>query len=198
MEFVDLVLAFLKVQSFVFSLLYGLADGVDGFSCFEGRAKDAVLDRVDLFHELGPQFCIGLFHSKCLLKLAFGCSHGIASMTVGGAYNRIIKLGINIGYVELGPHEIVPRLLPGFDAFNDLSRGRRVLALFPKTRTRTERGQRLPGRHNHLGKNTISIFVVVEEHRHFGIVARSPIEELPEFSLHGLHFESIVARLGSC
>lgn len=108
MKFVDFVLAPLQVQSLVFSFLYRLADGIDGFSGVEGRTKDAGLDRVDLFHELGSQFCVGLFHSKCLLQLALGCSNRIASMTVGGTYNRVVKLGVNIGYVDLGPYEVVP------------------------------------------------------------------------------------------
>lgn len=45
----------------------------------------------------------------------------------------------------------------------------------------------MPGCHNHLRKDTVSIFVIVKEHRDFGIVSWRPIEELSEFSLHGLH-----------
>lgn len=43
------------------------------------------------------------------------------------------------------------------------------------------------GGHNHLCKDTVNIFVVVKEDRNLGVVSRRPIEELSEFSLHGLH-----------
>lgn len=41
-------------------------------------------------------------------------------MAVGRAHNWVVELGINVGNVELRAYEVVPRLLPGFSAFNDL------------------------------------------------------------------------------
>lgn len=108
MEFVDLVLALFEVQPLVLSFLYGFAKGVDELSGFQGRAENACLDGIDLLHELGPHFCVGLFQRKCLLELAVRGSDGVAAMTVGGADNGVVELGIDVGDVELRVDEVVP------------------------------------------------------------------------------------------
>lgn len=108
-------------------------------------------------------------------------------MTVARPYDGVVKLGVDIGYVELGADKAVPRLLPRFGAFNDLEGVRGLLVLLLTTGTKLQKGEGMLGCHNHLRKDTVSIFVVVEEHRHLGIVAWRPVEELSEFSLHRLH-----------
>lgn len=100
-KFVDLVLSFLDVEPLVLPLLYGLSNGGDGLAGIVGRLDDAGLDRGNIIGELCPQVRVDVLEGESPVKLELWGDGSLATVAIGGANNRIVEAGIDIGDLEL-------------------------------------------------------------------------------------------------
>src|SRR5690349_8216992 len=100
------------VQSPVFSLLDGSADGGNEVAGISGGSQNQLLYRVDVLNQVGSQFVVHLFQGESAFQLKLRGWRQFSAMAISGSHNGIIET-LNLGdNLQLRVGQSVPGILP--------------------------------------------------------------------------------------